>query len=130
MKNYDPEKPSTYIQYLDKNGLYTSILAGPLPYSDFRWLTEEEINEMMEDHTKIKSCTLRVDLEYPEELHDLHNDYPLAVESVKVDGVKKLIPNLQDKKNYTVYHELLRFFLRHGVVLKKIHKGISYVGGH
>ena len=55
MKNYDPEKPSTYIEYLDENALYTSILAGPLPYSGFTWLTEEEINEMMEDHTKIKS---------------------------------------------------------------------------
>ena len=127
MKNYDPERPSTYIQYLDKNALYMSILAGPLPYSDFKWLTEEEINEMMEDHTKIESFTLKVDLEYPEELHDLHNDYPLAVESVKVDGVKKLIPNLHDKINYTAYYGLLRFFLKHGMILKKIHKGISYV---
>ena len=82
MKNYDPEKPSVFIEYLDKNGLYTSILAGPLPFSGFRWLTEEQINEMMYDHTKIRSCTLRVDLEYPKELHDLHNEYPLAVESI------------------------------------------------
>ena len=54
MKNYDLEKPSVFIEYLDKNGLYTSILAGPLPFSGFRWLTEEEINGMMDDHTKIR----------------------------------------------------------------------------
>ena len=135
MKNYDPGKPSTYIQYFDKNALYTSILAGPLPYSDFRWLTEEEINEMMDDHTKIKSCTLKVDLEYPEELHDLRNDHPLAVESVVVDGVKKLIPNLYDKKNYTVSHAMIRFSLtarndfeensqRHFVRGKRFHERI------
>ena len=53
---------------------------------------------MMEDHTKIRSCTLKVDLEYPKELHDTHNDYPLAPESVTVKGVKKLIPNLHDKE--------------------------------
>ena len=76
MKDYDPEKPDVFIEYLDKNGLYTSILAGPLPFSGFRWLTGEEINEMMDDHTKIRSCTLRVDLEYPKELHDLHNVNP------------------------------------------------------
>ena len=87
-----------FIEYLDKNGLYTSILVGPLPFSGFRWLTEEEINEMMGDHTKIRSCTVRVDLEYPKELNDLHNEYPLAVESVMVDGVRKLIPNLHDKR--------------------------------
>ena len=90
MKDYDPEKPSVFIEYLDKNGLYTSILSDPLPFSGFRWLTEKEIGEMMKDHSKIRSCTLKVDLEYPDELHDLHNEYPLAVESVKVDGVRKL----------------------------------------
>ena len=125
-KNYDPEKPSAFIEYLDKNGMYTSILSGPLPFSGFRWLTQKEIDEMMEDHRKIKSCTLKVDLEYPKELHDLHNEYPLAVESVVVDEVRKLIPNLYDKERYVVHHEALRCYLRNGMVLKKIHEGISY----
>ena len=111
MKDYDPEKPNMFIEYLDKNGLYTSILARPLPFSGFRWLMEEEISEMMEDHTKIRSCTLKVDLEYPKQLHDLHT---------------KLIPNLYDKEKYVVHHEALRCYLRNGMVLKKIHGGISY----
>ena len=126
MKNYDPENPSVFIEYLDKNGLYTSVLSGPLPFSGFTWLTREEINEMMKDHTKLRSCTLKVDLGYPKELHDLHNEYPLAVESVVVDGVRKLIPNLYDKERYVVHHEALRCYLRNGMVLKKIHEGISY----
>ena len=126
MKNYDPEKPGAFIEYLDENGLHTSILAAPLTFSGFRWLTEEEINEMMGDHTKIRSCTLRVDLEYPKELHDLHNEYPLAVESVVVDEVRKLIPNLHDKRKYVVHHEALPCYLRNGMMLKKIHEGISH----
>ena len=126
MNDYDPEKHCTYIEYLDNNGLYTSILSGPLPFSGFRWLTEKELNEMAEDHSKIRSCTLKVDLEYPDELHDSHNEYPLAVESVKVLGVRKLIPNLYDKEKYVVHHEALRCYLENGMVLKKIHSGISY----
>jgi hypothetical protein len=51
---------------------------------------------------------MEVDLEYPEELHDLHNDYPLAPESVTVNGIQKLIPNLNSKKNYVVHGENLK----------------------
>ena len=126
MKDYDPEKEDKYIMYLDKNGLYTSTLAGPLPFSDLEWTSEEENDEMMHDHTKIKSCTLRVDLGYPKELHDTHNSYPLAVESLTVDGVKKLVPNLKDKERYVVHHEALQLYLRNGMVLKKIHEGVKY----
>ena len=81
---------------------------------------------MMEDHIKIRSCTLKVDLEYPKKLHDAHNDYPLAPKSVTVNGVKKLIPNLCDKERYVVHHEALRCYLENGMVLRKIHEGMSY----
>ena len=49
---------------------------------------ELEIVEMMQDHSKIKGCTLEVDLSYPDELRDYHNDYPLAPENVTVNGKK------------------------------------------
>ena len=51
MKDYDPEKEDKYIMYLDKNGLYTSVLAGPLPFSDLEWTTKEENDEMMDSYT-------------------------------------------------------------------------------
>ena len=55
------------------------------------------------------SCTLEVDLEYPEDLHDLHNDYPLAPERVKIGNVEKLIPNLNNKTNYVMHYENLNY---------------------
>jgi len=69
-------------------------------------------------------CILEVDMEYPEELHDLHNDYPLAPESVMVNRVEKLIPNLNHKERYVIHHRNLKQCLALGMKLKKIHHGI------
>ena len=57
------------------------------------------------DDWKHLSCILEVDLEYPEELHDLHNDYSLAPERLKIGNTEKLIPNLNDKTNYVGHYE-------------------------
>ena len=52
-----------------------------LPYSRVRWLTLEEINKSDESLIPKDSYgyILEVDLKYPEELHDLHNDHRLAI---------------------------------------------------
>ena len=69
---------------------------------------------------------LEVDLEYPEYLQDLHNDYPLAPERLKIEGVEKLIPNLGDKKKNVVHHESLKLYESLGLKIKKIHRGIKF----
>ena len=45
----------------------------------------------------ITSCTLKVDFEYPQELHDLHSEYPLAPENVTVNSVPNLYRFLTTK---------------------------------
>ena len=87
MKKYDEKAPSKYIKYLDANNLCGWAMSQYLPTSSFKWLTEEKINNL--DLAKYKKDSkkgliLEVDLEYPKELHDLHNDYPLAAQKVKV----------------------------------------------
>ena len=92
-----------------------------LPYDEFNWFSEKEINKLDLDSVSENSSIryfLEVDLEYPNELHNLHNDYPLAPEKleissdmlsrycsdiadkygIKVGEVSKLVPNLRDKK--------------------------------
>ena len=83
MKEYDEEVLSKYIMimYLDANSLYGWAMSQYLPTSGFRQFTEKEINKI--DLAKCKedckkSMILEVDLEYLQELHDLHNDYPLS----------------------------------------------------
>ena len=72
------------------------------------------------------SGILEVDLEYPKSLHDPHNDYPLAPETVTVNTVEKLIPNLRNKKKYVVHYENLKLYERLGLKITKIHRGINF----
>ncbi len=69
---------------------------------------------------------VEVDLEYPKELHDLHSEYPLAPERLLIGKVEKLVPNLNDKTKYTLHHENLKLYLRLGMRLTKIHRGITF----
>jgi hypothetical protein len=66
----------------------------PLPTRGFKWMSAAEL-----DNWRNISCLSEVDLEYSKKLHDLHNDYPLALESITPEGskVSKLIPNLNNK---------------------------------
>ncbi len=65
-------------------------------------------------------------MEYPTELHDLHNEYPLAPERVVVNKVEKLIPNLNDKTKYVVHYENLKMYESFGLKITKIHRGIKF----
>ena len=118
---FDPSQPSKFITYLDANNLYGCAMMKSLPVGDFKWMDEGE-----KQNWKNIPCILVVDLEYPKELHDLHDDYPLAPERLKINNVEKLIPNLWDKEKYVVYHENLKLYLELGLKIKKIHRGIKF----
>ena len=71
--SFDASEPSKYITYLDAINFYGWAMSKPLPTHGFKWMKKNEL-ETWEKHL----CILEVDLEYPQSLHDLHNDYPLA----------------------------------------------------
>ena len=118
---FNSNEPSKYIQYLDANNLYGWAMSKPLPTHSFKWMKTSEL-ETWELH----SCILEVDLEYPKELHDLHNNYPLAPEQIEVNKIEKLIPNLWNKKNYVIHYENLKQYLNLGLKLTNIHRGIKF----
>ena len=62
---------------------------------------------------------LEVDIQYPEKLHGFHNYLPFLPERMKIEKVKKLVPNLHDKTEYVIYLRNLKQALNHGLVLKK-----------
>ena len=61
-------------------------------------------------------------MEYPKELWKSHNDYPLAPEKIKVE---KLIGSFLPKHNYVLHYTNLNQYLEPGLILKKVHRGIS-----
>ena len=115
---FNSNEPSKYIQYLDANNLYGWAMSKPLPTHGFKWMKDNELNVWEKT-----PCILEVDLE---ELHDLHNDYPLAPEQIEVNKTKKLILNLWSKKNYVIHYENLKQCLNLGLKLTNIHRGIKF----
>ena len=86
-ENHDDDKESMFIVYLDANNLYGWAMTHYLPYGRFKWLNKKEIDKFDLNSIKENSSdryVIEVDLEYPSELHDLHNDYPLAPEKLKI----------------------------------------------
>ena len=129
-KGFNKNKPSKYLMYLDENNLYGCAMSMKLPTHGFKWLTGGEMEKIYENRHNLNKipCILEVDLEYPNNLHDLHNDYPLCPEKVKCkNGVEKLIPNLRNKKKYVLHYKNLIQCLDMGLKIKHIHSGIKFV---
>ena len=148
-KNYDPTKPSIYIPYLDMNNLFGYGMSNYLSYCGFNWL--KNLDKFDVNSTSEKSSTgsiLQVNREYADELHALHNDYPLAPEKLaipyemlsdyckknteeyrtKVGDIIKLIPNLGNKTNYVLHYRNFQWYLFLGMKLTKIHKVLKFKG--
>ena len=129
---FNKNKLKKHLMYLDANNLYGDAMSKKLPTHGFKWLTSGEMenlfNNQVEQVWEKTPCILEVDLEYPENLHDLHNDYPFCPERVECkNGVEKLIPNLRDKTKYVIHYKNLIQCLKAGLKLKKIHEGIKFI---
>ena len=107
---------NTEIMYWDANNLYGWAMIQDVPYCDFKFLSQKELDKFDLDSVSENSpigYILEVDLEYPKKLHSLHSDYPLCPEKIeisnnmlskyckdiadwygiKVGCVRKLVPN-------------------------------------
>ena len=80
-------KNKNHIIYLGMNNLFGHAMSQYLPYADFKWV--KNIDKIKQKWMNIKSNSstgyiLQVDLKYLQELHDIHNDYPLAPEKFNI----------------------------------------------
>lgn len=131
MQDYNPDKPSSFLSYIDMNNLYGWSLSQCLPYKDFKWVEPNEIDLL--DVSKIPvdgeyGYIFEVDILYDISLHDKHNELPFLVESQPPPNKKfeKLIPNLRDKYKYVVHYRNLAQALEHGLKITKIHRVLKF----
>ena len=135
--------------YLDANNLYGWSMSRLLPQKNFNFVADHDIqnfdvNTVSEDADK--GYILEVNLQYPEELHDLHSDFPVSPENITITenmlspysknllqglGLKlgktaKLVPNLNHKSKYILHYRNLKQYLTLGLKLTKIHRILSF----
>ena len=149
-RKFDPDQPTSYIIYLDANNLYGWAMSQTMPTGEFAWMEENEYRDI-DWRTQVddqeSGYFVECDLAYPQELHDTHNDYPLAPERLNIEaemlsgaqvelhthysfnrgtGSKKLIPNLLPKTKYLCHYRNLKFYLDHGMLLTRIHRVLKF----
>ena len=131
------------------NNLYGGVMSEYLPYGGFKWIkiTNETVNRILNKKgNSLHGYFLEVDLDYPENLHEDHSDFPMAPAKIKIkeemlspycleikeeNNIKvgvcnKLIPNLIPKNNYIVHYRNLKYYLSKELALKKVHRILEF----
>lgn len=120
-----------------------------LPIGGFRWLGNEEISvlNLNKNFDGEIGYFIECDLKYPEHLHELHSNLPLAPELLKIEydnlspyarrairkteGVRryrdvKLMSTFHDRKKYVLHIRNLQLYLSLGMELTKIHRVLEF----
>ena len=130
MKNYDESIEPSYLVYLDANNLYESTMSRKLPVNGFKW--EKDPSKFDENFIKNYNENsdvgyfLEVDIKYPKELFNKHEDLPFLPKREKINKVEKLVTNIEDKEKYVIHIAGLKQTLNHGLVFKRVHRVIEF----
>ena len=128
-KKYDKTKKSTYLQYYDANSLYAWAMTQKLPVDCFEGEKPSKFTSgfiKSYDEKPSTGYVFYVDIDNPKNLYDLHSDLPFLPQKMKLNKCEKLICNLYDRNNYIVHISFLKKALNRGLILKKIHRVISF----
>ena len=129
MKNYDKNKESSFLMYVDANNLYGYAMSKKLPVDGFKRIDELSIftEDFMKNYHEESDIgyLFVVDVEYPKNLHMLHSDLPFLPGRMKSNKCNKLVCNLNDKENYPAHILALKQALSHGLKLTKVHNVIE-----
>ena len=94
MKDYDKNKESSYLQYLDVNNLYGWAMLQKLPVNNFQRIEESsQFNEDLTNNYNVESNEkyfVEVNVQYPENVHNIYNDLPFLPKRIKIEQPKIL----------------------------------------
>ena len=151
MNNVDANNISSYLSYIDANSLYSIAMIMKLPYDNLEWSNDmDSVDDIMNYKDDEVGYMLEVYLHYLyKEIHDLHNEYPLAPELMCVnynmtsdvnkmfikyitirnvidDRSPTLLLTLYDKDKYVVHIRNLKYHLEKVLILTNIHRCIRF----
>ena len=142
--DYDHNSSRSYLTYLDANNLYGGAMSEALPIGDFTFIAEDKVGSFdLDDTTKFDDYRyiLKVDLKYPDHLHDSRSNYPLAAEKLRITKemlsayssltikhvtFEKFSTNFYDRTKYVEHYENVRLYLKHGLQLVKVHRILKF----
>ncbi|KAL4132169.1 hypothetical protein QTP88_009376 [Uroleucon formosanum] len=111
-----------------RNNLYGWAMSEYMPYDDFKWV-EPTLNglECLDETSEIGRM-YEVDIEYPQHLHDDHNDLPFLPNKSIPRGSKipKLMATLESKEHYIVHYRNLKQAMANGLKVKKVHRMLQF----
>ncbi|XP_053205601.1 uncharacterized protein LOC128392015 [Panonychus citri] len=141
----------THLLYLDVNNLYGYAMCSYLPYAYYAWKNFDDEEAVLRDlrFSSGYNYIYEVDLEYPSELHDEHDDFPLAPHKLKIDNemlspyAKRIVEKLQERGHHSVSSEKLvatflkrekyvvhglnlKFYMEKGLKVTKIHRILKF----
>ena len=142
LDDLDDKKPSTYGLFLDVVNLYGGTMMKKLPTGGFE-RSDIRLEKIMQtsDENDVGYFVM-VDLNYPSNLHDCHNDFPLAAEKSAIDAemlsqyqlelgnktrhIPKLLKTFQSKQNYAYHYSVLKFYCKQGLQVTRLHKALKF----
>ena len=141
------------LTYLDINNLYGYVQQHKMPVSDYKWLTREEIDKIDWEWLNVDGeygMIIECDLDFDEDLHEFTSDFPFCPETLNIfypdlseysqrclnviSGPKKaqryhstkLCGTFRNKTKYVTHVNNLQFYLRKGMILKKVHRVLRF----
>ena len=132
------------ILYIDANNLYGHSMSEPLPYDEIKCDQNVKLEDILNtpDDSDI-GYFVEADLIYPDKIKEKTKNFPFApvnkkinpdtfndyMKEIKPDTYtqnKKLICDWSDKKNYLIHYRMLKFYIRRGMIVDKVHEIISF----
>ena len=138
LPHHNLSKATTFGAFFDVTSLYSGTMQKMMPVCNYKWNTAKTLQQILDTSADADvGFFVEVDLLYPKDFHDIHNGLPLAPEKrqilpqwfsayaksfgLKSNKVPKLIETLFDK-NYVCHYENLKFYVKHGLVVEKLHR--------
>ena len=132
------------ILYIDANNLYGQSMSQYLPYYEIKFDNNVNLEQILNtpDDSDI-GYFIEVDLTYPNNIKEKTKNFPFAPVNKKInpddfnDYMTVIIPDTyiqssrlicdwSDKKNYLIHYRMLKFYIRHGMIIDKVHNIISF----